>query len=55
MVLLGNKFSEKKFEKWKKIDIGTGKNDSFKRDNFKHDIPLTEKFNKEASYLDLVH
>jgi len=37
------------FEKWKNVDIVSDKNDSFKRDNFKHDIPLTGKFNKEAN------
>jgi len=46
--------SEKKFEIWKKIDIVIGKNYSFKRDNFKPDIPLGGKLNK-ANYCSLVH
>ena len=46
--------SEKKFEKLKNFDIVNGKNYSFKRDNFKHDIPLTRKFNEEANYCGLL-
>jgi len=37
------------------IDIVIGKNYSFKRDNSKHAIPLTGKFNKEANDCGLVH
>jgi len=45
---------EKKFEKWNKIDV-IGKNYFYMRDNLKHDIPLTGKFNKEANDYGLVH
>ena len=38
-----------------KIDIVIGKNYSFKRDNFEHDIALSVKFNKEANDCGLVH
>jgi len=46
---------KKIFEKYKTIDTVNGKNDSFKRDNFKYDIPLNGNLNTEANYYALVH